>query len=311
MKIQKDELSRRLFVWRDATLYSSMTDYLIQKHTDFIDGRPTDSWHHPIKFKSPECVSCRKGEYKRVSEGSLVPKRFLHYRKQNYANLGAAHGNVVIEEEKSFVCPICGFAYHVEKSSSGHMNQTDWFDLTVAALLNFNLNDPELAMAEIGAHCTKHPEELIQLDPWKYEELVEDVFKNLGYRVVRTQATRDGGYDLRLYGDNDDQVILVECKRWKDKVSVDVVRQLTGVMYSLGENKGMIVGASAFTRDAETFAAGVKTRHPEYDMRLVELQGFLKELALYNDELPPLQELAKMGDEAALSLISEYEGCLD
>lgn len=101
---------------------------------------------------------------------------------------------------------------------------------------------------------SKSPDFLYQLPPRKFEELIARLFKDRGYEVSLTQATRDGGYDL-IAKINDgliSTVLLAECKRYKkeNKVGVEVVRGLYGVTESKRANQGLVITSSYFTRDA-------------------------------------------------------------
>ena len=44
-----------------------------------------------------------------------------------------------------------------------------------------------------------HPELMRNLSPRKFEELVAELFSDMGYEVVLTPATRDGGFDFKAF----------------------------------------------------------------------------------------------------------------
>jgi hypothetical protein len=50
--------------------------------------------------------------------------------------------------------------------------------------------------AELIAYFAKHPKKLRDVSSRDFEQLMADLFKNLGYDVTLTKATRDGGKDL-------------------------------------------------------------------------------------------------------------------
>ncbi len=65
----------------------------------------------------------------------------------------------------------------------------------------------------------------------------------------------DGGVDLILKKEN--ELFLVQCKQWRAyKVSVNVVRELLGVMVSKGAAGGFVVTSGIFTTEAQSFAKG-------------------------------------------------------
>lgn len=93
------------------------------------------------------------------------------------------------------------------------------------------------------------------MTPRKFEELVAELFRDLGYYVELTKQTRDGGMDLRAFRREPFGTILtlVECKRYAPdrKVGVGVVRSLHGVVSSKHASQGVIATTSFFAREAE------------------------------------------------------------
>lgn len=90
----------------------------------------------------------------------------------------------------------------------------------------------------------------------EFEMLVGQVFRMQGYTVTETGGGgADGGVDLILKKDN--ERFLVQCKQWKAlKVSVNVVRELYGVMAAHGAAGGFVVTSGVFTEDAKAFVKG-------------------------------------------------------
>ena len=107
----------------------------------------------------------------------------------------------------------------------------------------------------------KDPKLIRELDPIRFEELVAELFEEDGYRVVLTPPRADGGKDLYAFK-KDRQLetsFLVECKRYAppNKVGVEVVRQLYGLVQHERVSGGVIVTTSYFTRGANDFAKTV------------------------------------------------------
>lgn len=88
----------------------------------------------------------------------------------------------------------------------------------------------------------------------QFERLVGEAFRMQGYAVVETgMAGPDGGIDLKLTRNG--ETFLVQCKHWRAfKVSVNVVRELYGVMASRAAAGGFVVTSGRFTPQAEEFA---------------------------------------------------------
>jgi len=90
--------------------------------------------------------------------------------------------------------------------------------------------------------------------PVEFETLVKLLFERVGYQVQTTPHTGDDGIDLVLQKDN--QTELVQCKRFKNNVSVQVIREFYGVMVDCRCAKGYVVTTGHFTAPARDFAAG-------------------------------------------------------
>ncbi len=99
-------------------------------------------------------------------------------------------------------------------------------------------------------------ESIRELD-WKtFEQLAGEAFRRQGYSVTETgQGGADGGIDLVLRKDS--EVFLVQCKQWRAcKVSVNIVRELYGVMAAKDAAGGFVITSGRFTEDAKAFASG-------------------------------------------------------
>lgn len=96
---------------------------------------------------------------------------------------------------------------------------------------------------------------------WReFELLVGEGFGLQGYQVTQLGgAGPDGGVDLRLRRDK--ETFLVQCKQWRaQRVGVEIVRELYGVMAAEGAAGGFVVTSGRFTSEAEAFAAGRNIR---------------------------------------------------
>ena len=108
----------------------------------------------------------------------------------------------------------------------------------------------------------KNPELLRQISSRDFEKFIAELFKDEGYDVVLTPSSRDGGKDLYVTKvDNVADIrFIVECKRYRppNKVGVQVVRQLYGVVQYERVSGGIIVTTSYFTRAATDFSTDLQ-----------------------------------------------------
>jgi len=103
----------------------------------------------------------------------------------------------------------------------------------------------------------KGARETVQELKWQdFEFLLSEWFKKQGYTTELTGGGgADGGVDIKLYKDG--QLYLVQCKHYKTwKVSVQVVRELFGVMAAEKAVGGYVVTSGKYTQDAQAFAEG-------------------------------------------------------
>ena len=111
---------------------------------------------------------------------------------------------------------------------------------------------------ELVKYLAEHPKRLYSLNPRKFEELVEAIFRDFGYDVVLTPRSRDGGLDIRAIRKDSVGTLLylIECKRYAETrpVGVEIVRSLYGVTANEHASCGLIVTTSHFTRGAKEFA---------------------------------------------------------
>lgn len=116
--------------------------------------------------------------------------------------------------------------------------------------------------AELMKFLAANPHKVYELAPRRFEELIADIFKDLGYEVLLTPRSRDGGFDVRAIQKNSVGTLLylVECKKYAptQTVGVDIVRGLYGVTVAEGANCGVVATTSHFTKDAKEFADKIK-----------------------------------------------------
>lgn len=96
---------------------------------------------------------------------------------------------------------------------------------------------------------------------WRdFEQLVGEAYRRQGYTVEETGlGGADGGIDLVLRKGG--KRTLVQCKRWKrDKVPVNVVREMYGLLAHHGADEVRIATVGGFTSDAARFAQGKPIR---------------------------------------------------
>ncbi len=134
------------------------------------------------------------------------------------------------------------------------------------------------ANEELFDFLKRHPKLIHSISPRRLEELVGDIFANMGYDVELTQQTRDGGYDIRaLRKDKVGTLLyLVECKRYAPDrpVGVDFVRSLYGTVTEARASHGVMATTSYYSPDAKEYADRLK-----YQLSLRDYEDLTKWIA--------------------------------
>jgi HJR/Mrr/RecB family endonuclease len=102
------------------------------------------------------------------------------------------------------------------------------------------------------------PEDVHQLEPRQFEELIEYLLKKDGFETVLTPRSRDGGKDIiakYITPAGISFLTYVECKRYSPDrpIGVEYLRSLYGTVMSERVNLGMLVTSSRFTSEAYKF----------------------------------------------------------
>lgn len=115
-----------------------------------------------------------------------------------------------------------------------------------------------LNFGRVLSETYRNPEELLELNPRQFAELVAEIWKRFGYLVELTSRTRDGGRDVIALKESEANLrFLIECKRYArgNKVGVGIVRELYGVKTDEKATKGILATTSSFTRSAKDFCS--------------------------------------------------------
>jgi len=136
---------------------------------------------------------------------------------------------------------------------------------------------------------------LDDLSGFEFEDLIEDVFRNLGYENVRqAEKTADEGRDVIMEEvvDNTRRAIIVECKH-TGTVGRPVVQKLHSAIATFdfdGPKRGMVVTTGRFTSPAQEYADRLQQNDDPHPIELLDGED-LREIAdeigldLYNGRI--------------------------
>ena len=202
-----------------------------------------------------------------------IDKHELDYESSSYErNMGP---EVMYEFHGDYDCPNCGNSVHFSLYGSeypiGAFNYQNHEIIggffvqspSLEVIYDYEFNDETIefiipTIADTIYQIQNNPEYIYELTPREFEEVVAEIFSANGYEVTLTQETRDGGKDIivKQMVMGSPFVMFIECKQYnaKNKVSVNIIRELCGIQTEDKVNKAMVVTSSFFSKDAIAFA---------------------------------------------------------
>lgn len=206
-------------------------------------------------------------------------------------NIKKKYENFLDANQVGFECKLCGWEWtdNPVPYSYGFDNVDLYSNVKYKELRSFDINDNNLAIEELGSFLKKNYNEIYKISPRKFEEIVNSIYKNLGFRTILTKSTRDRGADIILRENNNK--IIIECKKYSEfsKVGIAHVQRLMGAMISFKAKSAKLITTSYFSTPAK------ETQHIYtnlgLDLELLDAYDLLKLLDLYNNTLPPLDKI--------------------
>jgi hypothetical protein len=182
-----------------------------------------------------------------------------------------------------YICLTCGFS-----TEDVTNRKQEYRRINVSALREYGLNDAELPMQDLLAHLNSHFADVYTISPRRFEQVVEEVFRTLGYQTRLTQSSRDGGYDIVVVENSSGAQMIVECKRYGEgkTVGVGLVRHLLGVQLRENVKRAVLVTNSNFTQDAKDWISSGFHIDQGFEMDLWDGEQLSKMLAYVPHLLP-------------------------
>ena len=98
-------------------------------------------------------------------------------------------------------------------------------------------------------------EQLYHLHPADFERYVAQLFRQKGYRVKIRGRSGDLGVDLVVIRTGGKQAI-VQCKRYRNNIGPDIVRELYGTLIHEGVSHAFLVTTAKISQSARAWAQG-------------------------------------------------------
>lgn len=217
-----------------------------------------------------QCTCC--GERIYISKESVDSNV---YSDEHHLGMGT---ELLYHISDDICCPNCGRPIHYEIHGSEYpagAYNNDWADISGNGVylerprmdIIYEFYDDEIDEAYNAAdllqrriiRISQNPDEVFNMTSRQFEELVERLYQNMGFRTTLTPATRDGGKDIiakKYYESNLPIVRYTDCKLYSlnHTVGEPIIRGIHGVLHDNRIKQVVIVTTSRFTRDAFDYA---------------------------------------------------------
>lgn len=206
------------------------------------------------------CLNHKGGEISEQEYSELQPML------DRWADITGDDANIDADDFSAFCDDLAGYSGKVRIITEG-FTMLDLLNNSVWNPFFKDFEDQLLALKEKARgqiQRSTHKFELLAatnysgFDPYEFEELVEDLFKGLGYEAEVTAKSGDYGVDVLAEKDRDRVAIQVKNYSPGNNVGAQAVQQLIGAMAYEGyqANKGIIVTTSDYTVRALEQAKG-------------------------------------------------------
>ncbi|MFG2915372.1 restriction endonuclease [Kitasatospora sp. NPDC048298] len=117
---------------------------------------------------------------------------------------------------------------------------------------------PESVGGSLAGHGGEDEPDLFEMDPLEFEDLIAELFRLRGFKVMTTARSGDVGVDVvaedltPVTGGK----IVIQAKRYKKTVPPTAVRDLESTVRHHGANKGILVTTAGFGRGSYSYIEG-------------------------------------------------------
>lgn len=107
---------------------------------------------------------------------------------------------------------------------------------------------------ELIKYLAKHPHKMHDLTPRKFEVLIAELLRDMGYDVMLTPETRDGGRDIFAVikvPPGKEILTIVECKKYSanNTIGVDIVERFLWIVERKDKANGGLIATTSFFSD--------------------------------------------------------------
>lgn len=161
------------------------------------------------------------------------------------------------------VCDICGWWFISRHIYGERYEEAEPFDFEPFAnswavrglLRELDLSDIQLPLDEVRRYLLAKYDSRFNIDPIQLEHVVGSIFRDLGYEVLVTSRSGDGGIDVLVLESANARPIGVQVKRYRGTIEANQIREFTGALHNQGLPAGIFVATSSYRPGAKREAA--------------------------------------------------------
>ena len=235
-------------------------------------------------------------EYKPVSETlnyNSAPKYCIYCREQMRLLASRKNPTPQIDAVGFYpsnptelkVCDICGWwSYEIVK----YREYRGWYGinwdsetyLAMASLKTLDITSSNIPIDTLRKYLIPKYENRFHINARRLEEIINDVYKDFGFRTRLTSYSNDKGIDIHILDGNDNSTIGIQVKRYKNKIELKNIVEFAGALVLNGLTKGIFFTTSEYTKGAKKSVSEFAYRN--IGLELKDAESLYTELKIAN-----------------------------
>lgn len=173
-------------------------------------------------------------------------------------------------------CDQCGF-WFADEAWNDEWSLEMKATYSTGLIKRYSVDEKQIPLTELRSFLSRHPHNIAHTHPSSFEKLLADCLRDEyeACEVIHMGGTGDGGIDIKLVNSDQEDFLVVQVKRrtsLNSNESVQVVRELNGVLFREGLARGMVITTARGFTAAAVAETTIKTQIKE--RYCVQLRAF-------------------------------------
>lgn len=216
---------------------------------------------------------------------------------------------VIIEVFLFFILVVYGIIQNIitaKKRPELERREREWEEYTEQRRLSYLIQDKiknnnNMIIKNIKEVNYKKIDYLRNVDPFEFEKIVAEMYRQLGYEVRLTPKSNDKGFDIILMKEN--IKYLVECKRYSELnlIGRELIQKFFAAVYNEKALKGYFITTSDFRKTAIQYIKGLDDK-----IELIDYRKLLSLLELAYPDRSQITEYKQICNVCGMEVIFNY-----